>query len=194
MKFKIHKFKSLTSTNDKAINLIKRKKVEIGYVISLIQTKGRGTQGKKWISKKGNLFSSLFFPLNENCPPFSEFSIINAVIVADVIKKFSNIKNINLKFPNDVFLNGKKVCGLLQEIITVKDKKFLIIGIGINLISNPSIKNPYKATNILFETKTRPSLDKINDLIISSYEDFFEDLNLYSYKSFKKKAELLSIN
>ena len=47
MKFKIFKFKNVTSTNDVAINLIKRKKKESGYVCANMQTKGRGTYGKK---------------------------------------------------------------------------------------------------------------------------------------------------
>jgi BirA family transcriptional regulator, biotin operon repressor / biotin---[acetyl-CoA-carboxylase] ligase len=194
MKFKIHKFKRVSSTNDKAINLIKKQKSENGYVFSYIQTNGRGTRGKKWISVKGNLFSSLFFCLKKEYPPFNEFSIINPVIIADIIKKFTKKKNINLKFPNDLFLNGKKVCGLLQEVITVKNKKFLIIGIGLNLISNPIIKKSYQATNIFFETKKKPSLNKINDLIISSYKSFFTDLKLYDFKNFKKKANLMAIN
>jgi len=194
MKFKIHKFKKVTSTNDKAINLIKKRKYENGCVFSTTQTKGRGTYGKKWISKKGNLFSTLFFQHKKEYPPFNEFSIINPVIVANIIKKFSMKQNINLKFPNDIFLNGKKVCGLLQEVITVKKKKFLIIGIGLNLISNPIIKNYYEATNILFETKKKISLIEINNLIISSYENFFIDLNFYDYKNFKKEADFLSIN
>ena len=60
MKFKIFKFKSVTSTNDTAMSLIKEKK-EIGCVYADNQTKGRGTYGKKWISNKGNLFGTVFF-------------------------------------------------------------------------------------------------------------------------------------
>ena len=64
MKFEILKFKSVTSTNDVAVNLIKEKKKLTGCVCSELQTKGRGTYGKKWISEKGNLFLTLFFPLD----------------------------------------------------------------------------------------------------------------------------------
>ena len=52
MKFEIHKFKSVTSTNDVAINLIKKKRMLFGCVYADIQTRGRGTNGKSWISKK----------------------------------------------------------------------------------------------------------------------------------------------
>ena len=70
------KFESVTSTNDKAINLIKDEKKEIGCVYANDQTKGRGTQGKQWISNEGNFFGSIFFPLKDNYPPFNEFSTI----------------------------------------------------------------------------------------------------------------------
>ena len=63
MRFEIFNYKSVTSTNDTAINLIKEKKKECGFVHADNQTKGRGTQGKEWISLNGNLFGSLFFHL-----------------------------------------------------------------------------------------------------------------------------------
>ena len=194
MKFEIFKFESVTSTNDVAINLIKEKQKEFGCVYARIQTKGRGTRGRKWISDEGNFFVSIFFPLKNNYPPFNEFSIINPIIISGVIKHFCEKKNINLKFPNDVFVNRKKICGILQELITVNSKKFLIIGIGINIVSNPKINNKYQATNILLETKKKPTIKDIMDLIIFSYEKFFIDLNSYNYGYFKKQANLMTLN
>ena len=194
MRFKIFKFKNVTSTNDMAINLIKEEKKEIGYVYSKTQTKGRGTHGRKWVSREGNLFGSIFFQLKNNYPPFNEFSIINPVIISDVIRHFCKRKNISCKWPNDVFVNGRKICGILQEIITLNNKKFLIIGIGINIVSNPNINKRYKATNIFLETKKKPAIEDIINLIIFSYEKFFIDLNSYSYLNFKKKVELMAEN
>jgi len=194
MKIEIFKFKSVTSTNDVAINLIKEKKKKIGCIYADIQTRGRGTRGRKWVSAHGNLFGSIFFPLRKNYPPFNEFSIINSVIISSVIEHFCEKKKISFKWPNDVFLNGKKICGILQELITLNSKKFLIIGIGLNVISNPNINNKYQATNILLETRKKPSIKKIINLIISSYEKFFFNLNSYNYKDFKKKAEMMVSN
>ena len=193
MKFEIFKFENVTSTNDIAINLIKKEQKETGCVCAETQTKGRGTHGKKWISDKGNLFGSIFFPLKNNYPPFNEFSTINPLIISDVIKHFCEKENINLKFPNDIFLNGKKICGILQETITFNNKNFLIIGIGMNVVSNPKIVHLYEATNILFETKKKINIKKIINSIIISYEKFFKVLNLYKYENYKNKAELMSL-
>ena len=194
MKFEIYKFNNVTSTNDMAINLIREENKISGCVYANKQTKGRGTKGKKWISDEGNFFGSIFFPLENDYPPFNEFSIINPVIISNVIKNFCEKKNISVKWPNDIFVNKKKICGILQELITLNGKKFLIIGIGINIISNPSFKTTYQATNIFSETKEKPSTKQINNLIKSSYEKFFIDLNTYSYLSFKKKADLITLN
>ncbi len=192
MKFEIFKFDRATSTNDVAIGLIKNKQKKVGCVYVDIQTKGRGTHGREWVSQKGNLFASIFFSLEKNYPPFNEFSIINPIIISDVIKHFCN-KNIKLKFPNDIFVNGKKICGILQEVITSKDKNFLIIGIGINIVSNPDINRDYKATNLLLETKKQRDIKDLITYIIFSYEKFFIDLNLYNYENFKKKAESMAL-
>ena len=194
MKFEIFKFESVTSTNDVAINLINEKRKEFGYVYADIQTKGRGTHGREWVSNKGNLFGSIFFPLKSNYPPFNEFSIISPIIISGVIKHFCEEKNITLKFPNDIFVNGKKICGILQELITLNSSKFLIIGIGINIISNPCINNKYQATNILLETQKKQAINEIINLIVFSYERFFNELNLYDYINFKKRVDSMIVN
>jgi len=193
MRFEILKYESVTSTNDVAINLIKEKNKLTGCICSNLQTKGRGRYGKKWISKKGNLFLTIFFPMNKKYPSFQEFSIVNPVIILDIIKKYCDEKKLRLKFPNDILYDGKKICGLLQELITQNERKFLIIGIGLNILSNPNINNEYKATNIYLETNKKPSIDDIINLIISSYENFLVDLDSYNFKKFKKKAKELSI-
>jgi BirA family transcriptional regulator, biotin operon repressor / biotin---[acetyl-CoA-carboxylase] ligase len=194
MKFKIFKFSRVRSTNDTAISLIKNKKKLSGCVYAAKQTKGRGTRGAKWVSGKGNLFGSIFFHLEKKYPPFNEFSIINPIIISNVIKHFCKNKKINLKFPNDIFVNGKKICGILQEVITFNNKKFLIIGIGVNIINHPNLKNNYKTTNIFAEVKKKISLNKVQNLLISSYEKFFKEIGTYNYKNYRKKAHNIALN
>ena len=194
MKLKIFKYKNVTSTNDIAMKLIKSENVKSGCVLTKLQTKGRGNYGRKWISLRGNLFVSIFFQLKKNYPPFDEFTIINPLIISNVIQNISKEMKINIKFPNDIFLNGKKICGLLQEVITMENKKYLIVGIGLNIESNPNIYSEYRTTNILFETKKKPAIKDVVNLIISSYENFFSKLSIYNYEDFKKKANLMALN
>ena len=134
MKFEIFKYETVTSTNDIAMFLIKDKKKVSGCIYADEQTKGRGTHGKNWESKSGNLFLSIFFQLKESYPRFDEFSIINPVIVSNVIKNLCKNKDINIKWPNDIILNKKKIGGVLCETkIQNEIIEWIVIGIGINV-------------------------------------------------------------
>ena len=85
----------------------------------------------------------------------------------------------------------KKFAVFCKRLITLNSRKFLVIGIGVNIVSNPNINTKYQTTNILSETKKKPSIKEIVNLIISSYEKFFINLHSYNYTDFKKKAELM---
>ena len=158
MKFEVFKLKNVTSTNDIAISLIKEKQKKSGCVYADTQTKGRGTHGKKWISYKENLFISFFHELKNIKTSLPALTKINCLLVKKTLAKYYKEK-IVLKKPNDLLVNRKKITGILQEIISISGNKFLIVGIGINLVKSPKIKK-YPTTN-LFEL-TNKSINKLN--------------------------------
>ena len=192
MKMQIYEFKKVTSTNDMAISLIKKQNKKTGCVYAEVQTNGRGTYGKKWISYKGNLFTSIFFPIKKNFPPMRDFIMINSILITGIFKNIFHIKNVKIKLPNDILIKKRKICGILQEVITFKKKKFLIIGIGINIKFNPLI-NKYKTTSLKKETKKNHEIKKIVNLIILSYKSFFKNLSFYEYNKYKKKADQITL-
>ena len=146
MKFRKFKFKRVKSTNDTAIRIIKNSNFKLGMVVSDTQLNGKGQRGKKWISYKGNLFVSFFHELKNINMSLSALTKINCLLVKKTLSKYYK-KKIIFKKPNDLLINKKKISGILQEIISISDNKFIIIGIGINLIKSPKIKN-YPTTNI----------------------------------------------
>ena len=192
MKFEIYKFEKVTSTNDVAINLIKKEKKQSGCIYAHIQTKGRGSNGKKWISKKGNFFSTIFFQIKKNYPTVEQFTTINSLLNIDVIKNYCGKNKINFKPPNDILVNNKKICGILQEVITKDKNKYLIVGIGINLVTNPKIKK-YISTNIYKETNIKPDLNKISEQVLKKYENFFKNIKKYNFSKFKLKSKKLAL-
>jgi len=115
-------------------------------IISETQSSGKGQYGRKWVSYKGNLFVSFFHDLENIQLTISALTKINCLIIKRLLKNFYKGKII-LKKPNDLLINKKKICGILQEIITVSNQKFLIVGIGLNLIKSPKIKD-YPTTNL----------------------------------------------
>ena len=146
MKLKKFKFKRVKSTNNTAIRIIKESNYSSGMVIAETQVKGRGQYGRKWISSKGNLFVSFFNELNKINLSINTITKINCLLVKKLLSKFTS-KKILFKKPNDLLIDKKKISGILQEVILIKNKKFLITGIGINIIKSPTIKD-YPTTNL----------------------------------------------
>ncbi len=158
MKIKKFKFKKIKSTNNTAIRIIKESNYNLGMVIAETQTKGRGQYGRKWISLKGNLFVSFFNELNKKNLSIKTITKINCLLVKKLLSTFTR-KKIIFKKPNDLLIDRKKISGILQEVIFLNKKKFLITGIGINIIKNPYIKN-YPSTNL--QEVTKKSISKSN--------------------------------
>ena len=146
MKFKIFRFKNVESTNNSAIRIIKNSNTDYGMIIANEQKRGRGRYGKKWISYNGNLFVSFFYRLDHLNVSLKKISKINCLLVKKLLSIYYKNKII-LKKPNDLLINKKKICGILQEKISKLNKRYLIVGIGINLIKNPNLKK-YPTTNL----------------------------------------------
>jgi len=146
MKFKVFRFKKVNSTNNTAIRIIKISKFDYGMIISETQNSGRGQYGKKWISYKGNLFVSFFYKLENLTLSLSQLTKINCLLVKKLLSLYYK-KKIIFKKPNDLLIDKKKICGILQETISKLNSRYLIVGIGINLKKNPNIKN-YPTTNL----------------------------------------------
>ena len=163
MKLKVFRYDKVKSTNSTALRIIKNTNYQNGMVISNLQIKGRGQYGKKWISLKGNLFVSFFYCLENINLSLNKLTKFNCLLVKKLVEK-NYKKNIFYKKPNDLLIKKKKVCGILQETVKKSDQKFLIVGIGLNLIKNPIIKN-YETTNLFDSCKKKISKKKVeNDL------------------------------
>ena len=173
MKFKKFYYKRVNSTNDLAIKKI-NSGITNGIIVADYQNKGRGQHGKKWLSFKGNLFLTIFFKIKKNIN-IKKITSFNCKILKKILFDYIK-KTISIKPPNDLLIDKKKVCGILQEIKFRKEARFIIIGIGINLIKNPKIKN-YPTTNILTETGI-----KINkyDLIKNIDKSYINNLKLFA--------------
>ena len=173
MSFKKFFYKKVNSTNDLAIKKIKSG-ITKGIIIADYQKKGRGQQGKKWISFKGNIFMTIFFKIKESIG-IKKITILNCKVIKKTLSQYIK-KTITIKPPNDLLVDKKKICGILQEIKFNQKHKFIIIGIGINLIKNPIIKN-YPTTNILKETGFK--IKRLN-LIKKIEKNYIKNLKLFA--------------
>jgi len=120
------------------------------WVVTDQQSAGRGRRGRQWVSKKGNLFASLLYPISCDVMTASGLSFVAALAIqemlADVLQSKERVK---CKWPNDILVDGKKISGILLESAALGGGApgFVIIGIGINIEYHPD-ETLYSATNI----------------------------------------------
>ena len=130
----LHFFETIDSTNTYAMQLAAEGAVEGTLVVADAQTGGRGRLGRSWVSPAGvNLYCSLILrpPIAASLAP--QINLVAAVAVADTMAGLDGPPPA-IKWPNDVLLSGKKVCGILAEMQTRGEHlQAIILGIGVNL-------------------------------------------------------------
>ena len=169
-------FDSIDSTNDYAKKEIKR--LENGTVIlSEEQLSGKGRRGRGWASPKGTgIWASLI--LKPSIPP-KEGIKMTQIAVAAVCKSIRELTELDalVKWPNDVVINNKKVCGILTEMAGELDEiKHIIIGIGINVNMKDfpdEIKE--KATSLFIEGNKKIDRKKLLISIMENFEILYND-------------------
>lgn len=99
------------------------------------QTAGRGRRGRAWVSEAGNLYASLLLKPRPTDPPRQQISFVTAVALHDTIAALVPNRDIGLqmKWPNDLLLQGHKVSGILLE----STGGALVVGVGVNLAHHP---------------------------------------------------------
>ncbi|MDP3371747.1 MAG: biotin--[acetyl-CoA-carboxylase] ligase [Candidatus Paracaedibacteraceae bacterium] len=141
MKLAIHHFETLSSTNDLCIHYANEGADEGTIIIADTQTKGKGRQGRIWEAPIGNLYTSLFITpqLHENPPLVKMYGQLALITGLSIIKALEtlNVKNIQLKWPNDGIVGTKKIFGVLIE--CVDDD--VVVGIGVNVNNAPSLSD-----------------------------------------------------
>ena len=128
-----------SSTNDVAISLAIEGKGHGTWVSAKKQEQGRGRRGARWLSVEGNLFLSIILEVPKE-ELLSWLPLTVAVAVHDSIKKSFSKLDVEIKWPNDLWLTRKKLCGILCERVRGKEG-IIVAGIGANIASSPEELN-----------------------------------------------------
>lgn len=130
----IRAFQETTSTNDVADKLGRDGVKEGVVVFAESQTKGRGRLGRSWVSSqgKGLWFSVLLRPaLSPQAA--TQITVASATALARALRKAAGIQ-CGIKWPNDILVNDRKLCGILTEMTAEVDKiNYIVLGIGVNV-------------------------------------------------------------
>ena len=151
----IYIFNEVMSTNTIAKFLSMNGVGTGAVVISEKQTKARGRSGKNWESPLGGVWLSIILNPNVNHSKLPLITLATGVAVENTLKRIG-VKNAEIKWPNDILIHGKKVCGILTEAITSFNTiESVIIGVGID--ANISIEN--------FPEELQENMTTLNDEI-----------------------------
>ena len=172
--------REVTSTNDWAKELALLGAAEGTVTIAETQTTGHGRLGRKWVSPKGGLWFSLI--LRPELTPSKAFTITYAagLAVAEVLRELCGLRA-ETKWPNDVLVSGRKVCGILSETnVTGNRVNYVVIGIGINGNFDPQKAFPDEvgrtATSLQHELGRKVSLEGLFGGLLEKLESTYEQL------------------
>ncbi len=195
--YKMLSFDKIPSTQDYAHDLIAEgKATDKTVVVAQAQSAGRGRYKRTWVSHHGNLYASFIYKVYERDP---KLSYAVAVAIAETLIAFGLKPQI--KWPNDVLIDGKKISGVLIEYA----RNFVIVGIGINIKTCPTVKE-YKTTKV--NDYTNASVEEILSVLMKKLDkwrgvDFafvrerWMELAICINKMIKyqgKQAELIGLN
>jgi BirA family transcriptional regulator, biotin operon repressor / biotin---[acetyl-CoA-carboxylase] ligase len=170
MDFNILRFETLDSTNTEAAKQARQGAAEGVCVVAKEQTAGKGRQGRAWTSTKGaGVYMSLILRPRLDPAHLSLITLAAAVAVYEVLLKGFLIRP-DIKWPNDILVDGKKICGILAEAVETPAGLAVILGLGINL-DPPSDNN---ATGIRGETSFRTTRDEVLGAVLNEFKTTHE--------------------
>ena len=197
---KIH-FDSIDSTNTYLKNNYQNLE-NFTFVSASNQSQGRGRNNRKWESNNNNLLFSLLIKDSKYFELTNSISIVSAYSILQSLNKYG-INDLSIKWPNDIYCNGKKICGILLEAISTNTINCLIIGVGINVnqkeFDGDYIADPTSMINVLNseididELKNEVYerlIDNLNKLV-DGY-NYFDEIEKYDYLKNKEAYALIN--
>lgn len=168
-------YDSIDSTNNEAKRLGKEGALHGTLVIAQQQTAGRGRLGRNWDSPKEQaIYMTLLIRPNISPQNASKVTLIAALAAAKGIREVAGMPP-QIKWPNDIVIHGKKLCGILTEMnMESENKFFLVVGIGINC-NRKDFPEELKqtATSLYLETKKEQSREQLIAAVMYAFEQYY---------------------
>lgn len=169
-------FEEIDSTNTKAKQLADKDAVQGTLVVANMQTGGKGRRGRTWESPANSgIFMSLVLKPNLNPIKASMLTLVMALAAVKACNEVTQ-SSCFIKWPNDIVLNGKKICGILTEMSAELDYiNHIVIGIGINAnIDSFPLELKEKATSIKLETGEKIKRAQLINQILLKFEEEYD--------------------
>ncbi len=169
---RLHYYESIDSTNEEAFRLGVQGAPEGTVLIAERQSAGKGRMQRVWYSPAGaNIYTSIILRPTFETSRAPQISIAAGVAVAETINRYCPGKAW-LKWPNDVLIDGKKVCGILAQMkMSVNAIDFIVVGIGMNVnLSHQEFPLDIQEIATSLAVETGREISRL-ELIISLYEN-----------------------
>lgn len=156
------------------------------------QTKGRGRMGRAWMSPPGKgIYASLILRPRTALSEVAQLTLVSAVGTCEAIRTVTGL-NAQIKWPNDIFIDGKKVAGILTELNAEMDRvKFVIVGFGVN-VNTAASQLPPEATSLKAEGQKEFSRVVVLQEILRSLEKWLEIFEERGFDSVRERWKELS--
>ncbi|MGN1327247.1 MAG: biotin--[acetyl-CoA-carboxylase] ligase [Clostridia bacterium] len=172
-------FNTIDSTQSEIWRIIEKENLKSGtLVMANIQTNGQGTRGRIWYTEEpNNIAFSFGIKANCNIKKLEGITIKIAETIVKIMKKMYGI-NLQIKFPNDIYYNNKKIGGILTQTKVINGNvKYLVIGIGINTSQQEFAEDIKEiATSIKKEFNIDVDVKKFIAEFCNEFERIVEDL------------------
>ena len=169
-------YDTIDSTNTKAKQLAEAGEPEGILLVADEQTNGKGRRGRKWCSKKGaNIFMTLLIRPKTEPKHLSGITLLAAMSVAGAIKDVCGADT-KIKWPNDIVLEKKKICGILTEMSSEMNYvNYAVIGIGIN-VNDDDIPDELRknASSIYLETGKITNRNKLTAKVVEKFDEYYK--------------------
>lgn len=185
-------YPELTSTMDVAKEMARQGAQHLSVIVAERQNKGRGRLSRRWVSKDGGLYFTVILRPQVPLNLAGRYNFAASVALVKVFRELYQVEA-HVKWPNDILINEKKLCGMISEIDAAEDMvAFLNIGIGINVNNDPTPEEPNATSlcNVLGRQVNRQEilasfLDKFDhtiqnqtlDAIIEEWKEYTITLN-----------------
>ncbi len=179
----LHHFLIVHSTNDVAKDMLSKTKPSSGSVILAdFQSNGRGQRTNSWESDKGaNILTSIILNHQIQSDHFFYLNKIVCIAIVEMLNKIIPNECIEIKWPNDILVNKKKICGILIENTIMNNIiQHSIIGIGINI--NQEIFVNKDAISIFQITNSKFEINTALEYLFESLNNWYQNLLSYKYK------------
>jgi BirA family biotin operon repressor/biotin-[acetyl-CoA-carboxylase] ligase len=130
-------YDSIGSTNTEALRRSRAGERGPLWVAARAQTEGRGRRGRAWVTQDGNLAASLLTSVSTPLSVAATLGFVAALALARAVENCTERLPIALKWPNDVLVADRKLAGILLESETVEGQAVVVIGMGVNVVSEP---------------------------------------------------------